>query len=134
MQLISLFQRASAVAVASMSMLLPATAMADMALQNKLSLRAFSNSQFSNTLNDFQLKRLAETSQKQRSWLDIQKGELLAPVLVPRQIGSPGYKATQRHIVDTLEKIGYVISWSNFTASTPVGDVPMANIIATRNP
>ncbi|KAJ1819011.1 hypothetical protein LPJ56_003731 [Coemansia sp. RSA 2599] len=115
-------------------MLLPSSAMADPSLQNKLSLRAFSNSQFSNTLNDFQLKRLAETSQKQRSWLDIQKGELLAPVLVPRQIGSPGYKATQRHIVDTLEKIGYVISWNNFTASTPIGPVPMSNIIATRNP
>ncbi|KAJ2787593.1 hypothetical protein GGI15_000616 [Coemansia interrupta] len=113
---------------------MPAVAVADISLQSRLSMRTFSNSQFSNTLNQFQLKRLAETSQKQRGWLDIDKGELLAPILVPRQIGSPGYRATQKLIVDTLGDLGYVISWDNFTASTPVGNVPMANIVATRNP
>ncbi|KAJ2318190.1 hypothetical protein IWW51_005173, partial [Coemansia sp. RSA 2702] len=61
-------------------------------------------------------------------------GELLSPVLVPRQIGSPGYQATQDLIVTTLSQLGYAISWDNFTTSTPIGDVKMANIIATKNP
>ncbi|KAJ2365257.1 hypothetical protein IW150_006261, partial [Coemansia sp. RSA 2607] len=129
--------RASAVAVASVStilMAMPVTAVADITFQSRFSMRSFSNSQFSNTLNQVQLKRIADKSQKQRGWLDIDKGELLAPILVPRQIGSPGYKATQKLIVDTLSDLGYVITWDNFTASTPVGNVPMANIVATRNP
>ncbi|KAJ2726463.1 hypothetical protein GGI07_000601 [Coemansia sp. Benny D115] len=128
-----MFQRASAVA-ASLSMLMTASTVADTTLQRSLLPRKFTNPIFANSLNEFQLKRLAQNSQKQRSWLDIEHGELLAPVLVPRQIGSPGYYATQNLIVDTLGGLGYVISWDNFTASTPVGDVKMANIIATRNP
>ncbi|KAJ2262836.1 hypothetical protein GGI01_001238 [Coemansia sp. RSA 376] len=103
-------------------------------LQDELSVRAFTNPQFSNSLSNLQLKRLASNSQKQREWLDIAKGELLAPVLVPRQIGSPGYIATQNLIVDIMSSLDYVISWDNFTATTPVGKVPMANIIATKNP
>ncbi|KAJ2238943.1 hypothetical protein GGI13_008184, partial [Coemansia sp. RSA 455] len=103
-------------------------------LQDELSVRAFTNPQFSNSLSNLQLKRLASNSKQQREWLDIAKGELLAPVLVPRQIGSPGYIATQNLIVDIMSSLDYVISWDNFTATTPVGKVPMANIIATKNP
>ncbi|KAJ1672418.1 hypothetical protein GGF38_000049 [Coemansia sp. RSA 25] len=103
-------------------------------LQDELSVRAFSNSHFSNSLSDLQLKRLAADSKKQHAWLDISKGELLAPILVPRQIGSPGYHATQNLIVDVMTSLNYAISWDNFTATTPVGKVRMANIIATKNP
>ncbi|KAJ1962851.1 hypothetical protein GGI12_002399 [Dipsacomyces acuminosporus] len=108
--------------------------MASANLQNTVSLRSFSNAKFASTLSDLQLKKLASTARKERGWLDIDKGELLAPVLVPRQIGSAGYKATQNLIVDTLSGLGYTISWDNFTASTPVGDVAMSNIIAIKNP
>ncbi|KAJ2514239.1 hypothetical protein H4217_005868 [Coemansia sp. RSA 1939] len=76
----------------------------------------------------------AAKSKQQKGWLDIEEGELLAPVLVPRQIGSPGYYATQDLIATTLSGLGYAISWDNFTTSTPVGKVPMSNIIATKNP
>ncbi|KAI7825478.1 hypothetical protein BX661DRAFT_38770 [Kickxella alabastrina] len=91
---ISVFQQAS-VTLASLVVLLIMSSAAKATLQSQLSSRKFSNAQFSNALSGFQLSRLAEASQKQRSWLDIQKGELLAPVLVPRQIGSPGYRAAQ---------------------------------------
>ncbi|KAJ2830077.1 hypothetical protein GGI24_001989 [Coemansia furcata] len=33
-----------------------------------------------------------------------------------------------------MTSLDYVISWDNFTATTPVGQVKMANIIATKNP
>ncbi|KAJ2477649.1 hypothetical protein IWW56_004211 [Coemansia sp. RSA 2131] len=103
-------------------------------LQDELRVRAFSNPHFANVLNDNQLKRLASTARKESSWLDIKKGELLSPVLVPRQIGSPGYRATQDLIVTTLGQLGYAISWDNFTTATPMGDIKMSNIIATKNP
>ncbi|KAJ1926705.1 hypothetical protein FBU59_007292, partial [Linderina macrospora] len=103
-------------------------------LQNGLSVRKFANPSFSGALSDLQLKKLARTAAKERPWLDISKGELLAPVLVPRQVGSEGYKATQGFIVDTLSSLGYAISWDNFTATTPTGHVKMASIIATKNP
>ncbi|KAJ2471227.1 hypothetical protein GGI02_002411 [Coemansia sp. RSA 2322] len=103
-------------------------------LQDELSVRAFTNTKFASSLSDLQLKQLAKDSRKQRGWLDIAEGELLAPVLVPRQIGSPGYRATQNLIVDVMSGLGYALSWDNFTAATPVGDVKMANIIATKNP
>ncbi|KAJ2708359.1 hypothetical protein H4R19_004782 [Coemansia spiralis] len=95
---------------------------------------AFSNPAFAGVLNDRQLDKLAVASRSERGWLDIRDGELLAPILVPRQIGSPGYRQTQDLIVTTLRQLGYAISWDNFTAATPAGDVAMANIIATRNP
>lgn len=101
---------------------------------SELIMRSFNNPEFSNALSDLQLKQLARMSKKQSKWLDIKEGEILAPVLVPRQIGSPGYIATQGHIVDTLSDLGYAISWDNFTASTPMGDTKMSNIIATKNP
>ncbi|KAJ2557909.1 hypothetical protein EV175_001065, partial [Coemansia sp. RSA 1933] len=102
--------------------------------RDSLSTHTFINSAFATALSDQQLQQLAKRSEQQRSWLDIDKGELLAPVLVPRQIGSTGYYATQDLISTTLSGLGYVISWDNFTTSTPVGQVPMANIIATKNP
>ncbi|KAI8320459.1 hypothetical protein GQ54DRAFT_298662 [Martensiomyces pterosporus] len=108
--------------------------MASANFQNMLSVRKFNNPMFANALSDLQLKKLATTARSERAWLDIDKGELLAPVLVPRQIGSAGYRAAQSLIVDTLSGLGYAISWDNFTASTPVGDVAMSNIIATKNP
>ncbi|KAJ2160913.1 hypothetical protein GGF46_001898 [Coemansia sp. RSA 552] len=96
--------------------------------------QAFTNPKFAGVLKDKQLDRLASAAQAERGWLDIEKGELLSPILVPRQIGSPGYQATQELIVSTLEDLGYAVSWDNFTAATPVGDVNMGNIIATKNP
>ncbi|KAJ2615361.1 hypothetical protein H4S08_001261 [Coemansia sp. RSA 1365] len=96
--------------------------------------RTFTNTEFSGVLSDKQLGILSDRSRKERGWLDINNGELLAPVLVPRQIGTPGYRATQDLIVNTLSELGYSISWDNFTTATPMGDVGMANIIATKNP
>ncbi|KAJ1664859.1 hypothetical protein EV178_003739 [Coemansia sp. RSA 1646] len=103
-------------------------------LRDSLNPHAFSNPNFAMALSGMQLQQLAKTSKEQNSWLDIEEGELLAPVLVPRQIGSPGYYTTQDLITTTLSKLGYAISWDNFTTSTPVGQVPMSNIIATKNP
>ncbi|KAJ1742985.1 hypothetical protein LPJ78_001566 [Coemansia sp. RSA 989] len=108
--------------------------MARATLQDKLKIRSFSNANFADALNENQLARLEATAIKQRSWLDIKEGEILSPILVPRQIGSPGYVATQNLIVTTLSELGYAISWDNFTTPTPMGETKMANIIATKNP
>ncbi|KAJ2077986.1 hypothetical protein H4R24_004780 [Coemansia sp. RSA 988] len=99
-----------------------------------LSSHTFTNTEFSRVLTDKQLGVLSDKSREERDWLDISNGELLAPVLVPRQIGTAGYRATQDLIVNTLRDLGYSISWDNFTTATPMGDVGMANIIATKNP
>ncbi|KAI7825510.1 hypothetical protein BX661DRAFT_184708 [Kickxella alabastrina] len=112
---ISVFQQAS-VTLASLVVLLTMSSAAKATLQSQLSSRKFSNAQFSNALSGYS------------------KGRTPCAVLVPRQIGSPGYRAAQGLIVDTLGKLGYAISWDNFTASTPAGNVKMANIIATHNP
>ncbi|KAJ2604574.1 hypothetical protein EV177_006371 [Coemansia sp. RSA 1804] len=102
--------------------------------RDSLAVHSFANPTFAEILSDPQLQKIAKEAKQQKGWLDIEKGELLAPVLVPRQIGSSGYYATQDLIATTLSGLGYAISWDNFTTSTPVGKVPMSNIIATKNP
>ncbi|KAJ1922291.1 hypothetical protein H4219_000153 [Mycoemilia scoparia] len=94
----------------------------------------FHNPKFSTALSDAQLGRLADQAKSEQASLDIRKGDLLSPLLVPRQIGTPGYYRAQDHIVTELKKHGYTIGWDNFTFSTPGGNLPFSNIVATKNP
>lgn len=70
---------------------------------------------------------------------DIEKGKLLAPVLIPRVPGTPGQAAVQKHFVDffTNELPKWNIEWYNSTSKTPVSgnkELPFANLVFKREP
>ena len=49
----------------------------------------------------------------------------------PRPAGSPGIRQTRAFITRKMSEIGLTVSEQAFTATTPVGQVPMANLIVT---
>jgi hypothetical protein len=51
--------------------------------------------------------------------------------LGPRPAGSPAIAETRRYITDQLKAIGLTAREQAFTGDTPVGKVPMVNLIAT---
>ena len=67
-----------------------------------------------------------------KSALDPQKGLLLGPLLAPRVPGTAGHVNARNHIVSKLESFGWVVELDKFSADTPLGPVPMANILAYR--
>jgi hypothetical protein len=70
---------------------------------------------------------------------DINKGSLLAPILIPRVSGTEGNKAVLQHFVDFFKSHlpEWRIEMHNSTSTTPVSqgkEVPFVNLIATRDP
>lgn len=70
---------------------------------------------------------------------DVNKGALLAPILVPRVPGTPGSLAVQRHFVRFFSETlpGWRIEWQNSTSKTPATgdrDVSFSNLAFTRDP
>ena len=51
--------------------------------------------------------------------------------LGPRPAGTPANSKTREYIIGTLAKSGYTAVEQSFTATTPVGPVKMANVVAT---
>lgn len=49
----------------------------------------------------------------------------------PRPAGSPGIERTREYIIEKLKAIGVPVARQAFVAKTPVGDIPMVNLIAT---
>ena len=49
----------------------------------------------------------------------------------PRPAGSPAIERTREYIIEQLKAIGVPVTRQAFVAKTPVGDVPMVNLIAT---
>jgi hypothetical protein len=49
----------------------------------------------------------------------------------PRPSGSPALERTRQFITGRLRLSGVVITEDSFTASTPIGSIPMANLIAS---
>jgi Zn-dependent M28 family amino/carboxypeptidase len=49
----------------------------------------------------------------------------------PRPAGSPGSARTRDYIVAQLKALGVTAAQQSFVAKTPIGEIPMANIIAT---
>jgi glutaminyl-peptide cyclotransferase len=49
----------------------------------------------------------------------------------PRPAGSPGIQQTRAYITKQMQAIGLAVQEQAFMASTPVGQVPMANLIVT---
>ncbi|KAI0966171.1 peptidase family M28 [Xylaria arbuscula] len=70
---------------------------------------------------------------------DIEKGKLLAPILIPRVPGTSGQVAAQEHFVNFFrnELPSWSIEWFNSTGKTPVtGDreIPFQNLLFKREP
>ena len=49
----------------------------------------------------------------------------------PRPAGSPGIARTREYIVAQLKTLGVAVTQQAFVARTPIGEVPMVNLIAT---
>ena len=49
----------------------------------------------------------------------------------PRPAGSPALERTRGYIIDQLKMVGVPVVRQAFTARTPIGDIPMVNLIAT---
>jgi glutaminyl-peptide cyclotransferase len=70
---------------------------------------------------------------------DINKGSILAPILVPRVSGTEGNVVVRQHFIDWFKK--ELPEWSielhNSTSTTPISngkETPFVNFIATRDP
>ena len=87
------------------------------------------------SLSDDTLRVLPTASKE----FDIEKGSILAPILIPRVPGTPGSAKVLNHMTDffktNLPK--WDISFQNSTSKTPATgnqDIPFVNMIATRDP
>ena len=49
----------------------------------------------------------------------------------PRPAGSPGIERAREYIVEHLKTIGVPVTRQAFVAKTPIGEIPMVNLIAT---
>ena len=49
----------------------------------------------------------------------------------PRPAGSPALERTRAYIIEQLSQSGVTVVRQSFTAKTPIGDIPMVNVIAT---
>ena len=49
----------------------------------------------------------------------------------PRPAGSPGIAQTREYIIAQLKTLGIPVTQQAFVATTPIGDIPMVNLIAT---
>ena len=49
----------------------------------------------------------------------------------PRPAGSPGIERTREYITNQLKAVGVPVTQQAFVAKTPIGDIPMVNLIAT---
>ena len=70
---------------------------------------------------------------------DIERGSILAPILIPRVPGTPGSTKVLNHMADFFKtKLSkWDISFQNSTSTTPASgnrDIPFVNMIATRDP
>lgn len=52
----------------------------------------------------------------------------------PRPVGSDALEQTRRYVESTLEGFGLTVTRDEFTGRTPVGDIPMANLVADVRP
>lgn len=70
---------------------------------------------------------------------DPQKGQMLAPLLIPRVPGTPGSARVQQHLVQyfATQLPKWSLTWQNSTSKTPATgarDVPFGNLIFKREP
>ncbi|KAI7878767.1 hypothetical protein K492DRAFT_208763 [Lichtheimia hyalospora FSU 10163] len=78
-------------------------------------------------LNNGALERVADKT-------DRVANELLTPLMVPRVAGSTGNANVRNHIIHHFETLGWHVELDSFNDTTPFGDKPFTNVIATKNP
>ncbi len=49
----------------------------------------------------------------------------------PRPAGSPAIERTRQYIIGQLKTAGVAVTQQSFVAKTPIGDIPMVNLVAT---
>ena len=49
----------------------------------------------------------------------------------PRPSGSPGIARTREYVIAQFKAIGIPVTQQAFTAKTPIGQIPMVNLVAT---
>ncbi|KAI8871364.1 hypothetical protein GQ42DRAFT_166877 [Ramicandelaber brevisporus] len=71
-------------------------------------------------------------------WRKLDKHEvtqtLIKNILIPRVSGTSGNLQVRSYIVSYLRALDWHVELDEFNATTPYGIVPMANIVATKNP
>jgi glutaminyl-peptide cyclotransferase len=70
---------------------------------------------------------------------DIHDGKLLAPILIPRVVGTDGQTKAQQHFVNFFrdELPSWSVEWYNSTSTTPATgsrELPFANLLFKREP
>lgn len=60
-------------------------------------------------------------------------GSLLQPILRPRVPGTTGSVEVQEHIASALHSAGWTVKRERFVAQTPLGQVPMSNLVASKS-
>lgn len=61
-------------------------------------------------------------------------GAIVEKLLIPRPPGSPNIQRVQQHLLQWYREMGWHEQVQTFTANTPRGPLPMANLIFTQNP
>lgn len=60
-------------------------------------------------------------------------GSILQPILRPRVPGTSDSREVQEYLASSLYSAGWIVRREQFMAQTPIGQVPMANLIASRS-
>ncbi|XP_045109767.1 uncharacterized protein LOC123503803 isoform X2 [Portunus trituberculatus] len=60
--------------------------------------------------------------------------KMLAPILVPRVVGTEGHTRVRQHLMNTMNSLGWTVEEDSFDSNTPVGRKTFTNVIATLNP
>ncbi|KAK7083103.1 hypothetical protein SK128_001511 [Halocaridina rubra] len=59
---------------------------------------------------------------------------VLDPIMVPRVVGTENHAKVRKHLVDTMQALGWTIEEDAFDNNTPIGRKTFTNVIATLDP
>ncbi|XP_050724699.1 glutaminyl-peptide cyclotransferase-like [Eriocheir sinensis] len=60
--------------------------------------------------------------------------KVLAPILVPRVVGTPGHERVRQHLVESMRELGWTVEEDSFDDDTPIGRRTFTNVVATLDP
>ncbi|XP_068218846.1 glutaminyl-peptide cyclotransferase isoform X1 [Palaemon carinicauda] len=59
---------------------------------------------------------------------------VLNPIMVPRVVGTANHAKVRKHLIDTMQGLGWTVEEDVFDSNTPVGSKTFTNVIATLDP
>lgn len=59
---------------------------------------------------------------------------VLNPILIPRVVGTESHARVRKHLVDTMDGLGWTVEEDSFDGDTPLGMKRFTNVIATLDP